>query len=183
MSLALGVGQPASIAAWPIVRPKPLPLLCLAFTSFRRASHVVSEMLPTLASGVGHPVRSVPEMRRADARSRENDRPAGVADSFQVRENKVEPRPSSRAFNLLAKDRARAMLANEPEPLGPQVTLVGEAAALPGARERLARTGTGPDFALARPAGKVEGKWPTADAGEEMTGFSDGNIEGSNIDN
>jgi hypothetical protein len=121
--------------------------------------------------------------RRPDARSRENDRPAGVADSFQVRENKVEPRPSSRAINLLAKDRARAMLADEPEPLGPQVTLVGETAALPGARERLTGTGAGPDFAIAGPAGEVKGEGPAADPGEEVAGFPDGNVKGSNIDN
>jgi len=55
-------------------------------------------------------------MRRADARSRENRRPADVAERFQVSENKVEPCPSTRAFNLFAKDDVRAMLLDEPEP-------------------------------------------------------------------
>jgi hypothetical protein len=58
-------------------------------------------------------------VRRANARSRENDRPAGVADRFQVSENKVEPRPSSRSLNLLAKDDVRTMLLDEPEPERP----------------------------------------------------------------
>ena len=162
-----GVGQPASCA---VVRRSIPPSPCLP-------GPVIS------VRGVGHPVRSVSEVRRADARSRENDRPAGVTCSFQVSENKVEPRPSSRSLNLLAKDRARAMLADESEPLGPQVTFVSETAALSGARERLTGTGAGPDFAITGPAGEGEGEWPAANAGEEMTGFSDGNVEGSNIDN
>ena len=204
-SAAVGVGQPANAAAHsirprvpsrktfssdgvadPASNPPPLGVGQPARAAVVRRSIPPSPCLPgpvVSVRGVGHPVRSVSEMRRADARSRENGRPAGVACSFQVSENKVEPRPSSRAFNLLAKDCCRAMLANEPEPLGPQVTFVGETAALSSAREGLARTGTGPDFAITGPAGKGEGEGPAPDSGEEMTGVSDGNVEGSNIDN
>jgi hypothetical protein len=43
-------------------------------------------------------------MRRPDARSRQTNRPDGVALSFQVSLNKVEPAMADRSFNLLTKD-------------------------------------------------------------------------------
>jgi hypothetical protein len=69
----------------------------------------------SLAVGVGHEVKSLSDVRRADARSRETDRPCGVTDSFQVILNKVEPVMSDRAFNLFAKDDARAADVDEVE--------------------------------------------------------------------
>jgi hypothetical protein len=56
------------------------------------------------AIGVGHPVASIADVRGTDARSRKRDTPKGVAQSFQVRLNKVEPRPDSLTRNLLSKD-------------------------------------------------------------------------------
>ena len=55
---------------------------------------------------VGQPdkVETLADMRGADARSWQIERPAGVAFAFQVRENNVEPRPSKRVRNLLSKD-------------------------------------------------------------------------------
>jgi hypothetical protein len=50
---------------------------------------------------------------RADARSAEIDRPAGVARSFQVRLNKVEPAETVLARNLLSRDVRRAALLDE----------------------------------------------------------------------
>lgn len=52
-------------------------------------------------------------MGRADARSAEIDRPAGVGRSFQVSLYKVEPSEAVLARNLLAKDDARAALSDE----------------------------------------------------------------------
>jgi hypothetical protein len=49
-------------------------------------------------------VDAFPSMRRTDAASRQNGRPNGVAESFQVSENKVEPRPAVRSRNLLPND-------------------------------------------------------------------------------
>jgi hypothetical protein len=49
-------------------------------------------------------------VRRTEARSAEIERPDGVARSFQVSLNKVEPSKSVLARNLLAKDDARAAL-------------------------------------------------------------------------
>jgi hypothetical protein len=43
-------------------------------------------------------------MGRPEARSRGNDRPAGVVHSFHVSLNKVEPSEAVTASNLLAKN-------------------------------------------------------------------------------
>jgi hypothetical protein len=61
----------------------------------------------------------MPRARIADARSRETDRPEGVAFSFQVRLNKVEPAVPNRCFNLLTKDNVRLALLDDVEPCGP----------------------------------------------------------------
>jgi hypothetical protein len=68
---------------------------------------------------VGHEVQTLPDVRRADACSRESDRPAGVSNTFQVILNKIEPAMPNRAFNLFAKDSPRTLLANEMEPRRP----------------------------------------------------------------
>ena len=58
--------------------------------------------------------------------------------SFQVSENKIEPRPSSRAFNLLPKHDVRATLSDEPVEGGPKVPLVSKPASFACRAERLA---------------------------------------------
>ena len=63
----------------------------------------------SVAVGVGHPLRgspkkSLPDVRSAEARRRHVSRPDGSAKSFHVSRYNVEPRPSERAFNLLAKN-------------------------------------------------------------------------------
>jgi len=69
-----------------------------------------------LASGVGHEVQSLPDVRRPEARSAQIRRPDGVTRSFQVSRNNVEPSKSVLRRNLLAKNCVRAALAYEPEP-------------------------------------------------------------------
>jgi hypothetical protein len=59
---------------------------------------------PVVTVGLGHEPQPLPDVRCPDARSRQTDRPAGVALSFQVILNKIEPSVSNRCFNLLAKD-------------------------------------------------------------------------------
>jgi hypothetical protein len=71
------------------------------------------------AVGLGHEPQPLPDVRSPDARSRDTDRPEGVAFSFQVRLNKVEPAVVNRRFNLLTKDDARLALLDEVEPCGP----------------------------------------------------------------
>ena len=69
--------------------------------------------------GAGHEVSAVSDVGRPDARSRENDRPAGVVQRFHVSLNKVEPSEAVLARNLLAKDNWRQKLRNEPLPSWP----------------------------------------------------------------
>lgn len=68
---------------------------------------------------VGHDPQPLSDVRSADARSADIERPCGVTLDFQVRENKVEPSEAVLACNLLAKDDARAALRDEPVPSGP----------------------------------------------------------------
>ena len=114
-------------------------------------------------------------MRSADARSRGNDRPAGVAVVFQVRENKIEPRPAKRTRNLLAKQDCRATDAEQTGNLRPKMAGVVEARPLARARKRLTRTGAGPNRSISGPIGESEGVVPAANAGEQMNarGFAE----------
>ncbi|MCW3733709.1 hypothetical protein, partial [Burkholderia cenocepacia] len=73
-SHAVGVGQPASFAMF--------GNSVLSMPADPRAS---------LASGVGHPVRPVADVRGADARRRERDTPIGVVQRFHVSLYKVDP--------------------------------------------------------------------------------------------
>ena len=115
-------------------------------------------------------------MRRPEARSRGNDRPDGVTATFQVSRYKVEPSLAVTAPNLFAKDVLRAALADEPEPLGPQVPLVGEPAPLAGGAEGLAGTRTCPGDDILGPSGLGEGVGPHADPGKEMHAGSSQNV-------
>jgi hypothetical protein len=92
VSLVAGVSQPASHTT----RPRS----ALSGTS-------TSGLPPSFQSrvvGVGHEPQPLPDVRRADARSAQIRRPDGVALSFQVSLNKVEPPKAVFACNLLAKD-------------------------------------------------------------------------------
>ena len=66
------------------------------------------------ADGVTHPVESLSDVRRTEARSAGINRPDGVARSFHVSTYKVEPSKPVLACNLFAKHRDRAALRNEP---------------------------------------------------------------------
>jgi hypothetical protein len=83
-----------------------------------------SEFPSSTAVGLGHEEEPLSDVRRARARSWGITRPDGVVDSLQVRRNNVEPRPASRTRNLFAKNDVRATLADEPEPCGPEMTLI-----------------------------------------------------------
>ena len=63
-------------------------------------------------------------MGRIDGTSRDNSRPAGVADAFQVSEHSVEPILSNRCRNLLSHDDIGPAGTNECEEDGPEVALV-----------------------------------------------------------
>jgi hypothetical protein len=139
------------------------------------------------AIGVGQPLSDpplpLPDMGRADARSAEINRPAGVARSFQVSLYKVEPAEAVLTRNLLAKDDWRAALSDEMMPSGPKVPLVSKPASFACRAERLAGAGAGPDGAIVWPSRKAQGKRPPADAGEEVALCVAGEVIRSNIDN
>jgi len=110
----------------------------------------------------------LPDVGRANARSRQIDGPDGIACGLQVSSYTGEPRPASRSCNLFAKDDVRAALANESPELGPEMPRVICTAASSGDAERLARTGASPNGAVVRPLGESEGIGPPADASEEV---------------
>jgi hypothetical protein len=142
-----GVGQPASHATRPnrafsgtftsglppsfqslvVVGQPAIAATSLSVTCTLRPSGVRPVALvpsggvcpPDGVVGLGHPVQSLSDMRRADARRAGIRRPDGVALSFQVRLYKVEPTETVRARYLFAKDDCRAELPDEMEPGGP----------------------------------------------------------------
>ena len=121
-----------------------------------------------LVCGVGHPIQSLSDMRRPDARSAEIDRCAGVVRSFQVSLYKVEPSEAVLARNLFAKDNARFALRNEAEEIGPEVSLVIEPASFSGGTEGLAGTATCPDWAIVRPSSQSKSGRPDPDPCKEV---------------
>jgi hypothetical protein len=130
------------------------------------------EMLPrfsaSVAVGVGHPPKPLSPVRRADARSAKIDRRKGVVRCFHVSVHMVEPVECKRARSLLTNDCARAALADEIAPDGPEVTFVGEAVAFSGLAEGLAGATSGPDGAVIRPSRKSKSMRPDPYAGEEV---------------
>ena len=82
--------------------------------------------------------------------------------------NKVEPVKAILACNLLAKDDARAALADEVVEDRPEVSAVVEPAAFACRAEGLTWATSGPDWTVVVPSGKTQGVAPPSDAGEEM---------------
>jgi hypothetical protein len=119
--------------------------------------------------GEGHEEEPLPDVRSTDARSAQIRRSDGVTLVFQVSRNSVEPREAVRTRNLLSKDDWREALADEPEPVGPEVPIVREAPAPPGRAEGLTGTGSGPNRRIVGPPGEAEGVGPDTNSGEEVT--------------
>jgi hypothetical protein len=132
---------------------------------------------------VGHEVQPLPPVRGADRTSSEYTRPDGVAFSLQVATNKVEPAVANRGRNLLSEQDRRAALADEPEPLGPEVPGVSLRGALAGDREGLAGGRTRPDPDPSGEPGEFKGVGPTSDSAEEVAPLMPGQVSGLNIGN
>ena len=105
----------------------------------------------------------LPDVRSTDARSAQICRPDGVTHSLQVMRNSVEPQSAISTRNLLSKHDCRAALADEPEPLGPEVARIVCARSLARTAEWLARTTPGPNFSIVWPASEAESVGPPAD--------------------
>jgi len=172
-SRVVGVTQLASAAVWLSVM---FAVVVGQLAGIHFASAFRNDLLnwPRLASlsgtvkGVGHEPQPLADMRSADARSRDIGRCEGVANSFHVSLNKVEPAVPNRCFNLLTKDDARAALLDEVEPERPKVPIVVEPSTRACLAERLARTGSCPDEPVILPSGSPKSIAPYSDSGEEM---------------
>jgi hypothetical protein len=123
--------------------------------------------LKSRADGVGHPVDSVTDVRRTDARSRERDTPEGVAHAFHVSVYKVDPRLCVLARNLLSKDDCRSALADEMEPGRPEMPLIVKPSSFTCRAERLARAAASPNPSVT-PARKLESKIPSSNPCEHV---------------
>jgi hypothetical protein len=122
----------------------------------------------TAVVGVGHPVKSVSDVRRTDARSRKRDGPEGVVHGFHVSVYKVDPRLDSLTRNLFSKDDWRLALLDEPGKRRPKVPCVLKRSSKACRAERLARTGTRPNRSIIGPSGATQSEGPDPDAGEEV---------------
>jgi hypothetical protein len=122
--------------------------------------------------GVPQPTSNPPEaladVRRADARSAEINRPAGVARCFQVSVYKVEPTKAVFACNLLTKHDVRAALADEVMEGGPEMPLIIKPSAFACRAERLAGAGSCPDGSVICPSCAAQGVRPDANSCEKM---------------
>jgi hypothetical protein len=107
-------------------------------------------------------------MRPVDGTSRDNGRPAGVADAFQVSAHSVEPMRANRCRNLLSHDDSGPSGTDETKEVGPQVPLVVGASLRTRDAERLTRRGAGPQLAGVGPPSKSGCERPSTDAGKEM---------------
>lgn len=140
-----------------------------------------SSLSPPLASGVCHKPEAIPSVGRVDGTSRDNGRPAGVVDAFQVSKHSIEPVLANRCRNLLSHEDSGPSGTDEPRKVGPQVPIVSLGFALAGDGERLARRGAGPELAVVGPPSKSGCEGPSADAGEEMALPVSGKVVGLNI--
>jgi hypothetical protein len=154
-SLVVAVGQLANFAAWFSVIFGVVKLSL----GLRNASVCVV---------VGHEVQPLPDVRSPDARSAQISSPTGVVRDFQVSANRIPPPKGSLARNLLSKDDPRLALADEMEPMGPEMSLISSPLSFACRAVRLARTTPGPDPSVVGPSRKPQGVGPPTDAGEEV---------------
>lgn len=71
------------------------------------------------ASARGDKPDAITSMRRIDGASRDNDRPPGVCDAFQVSKHSVDPTVPSRCRNLLSHDDSGPSGTDEAKHVGP----------------------------------------------------------------
>jgi hypothetical protein len=180
-SFAPGVGHPASCAAIGRIKPKPLPFWCFAFIASRRASQAVPVFPLSIVLGVGHPPQTLPDVRSADARSAQIDRPCGVARSFQISAYTVEPGETCSACHLLANDDRRPDGCDQAVHLGPEVPFIFGPCSLAGVAEGLARAGASPEGSVVGPASKSSCMAPPAETREEVDLGKPSEVFGSDI--
>jgi len=97
----------------------------------------IASVFSSLACGVGHNPNPVAPVRGTDGASRNNRRPPGVAETFQVSQHVVEAHRDVPS-NVLKTDVARSEFINKPSNFRPEVAVILLAQSLPGMREGLA---------------------------------------------
>lgn len=120
-----------------------------------------------ISRGCG-PIEPLSDVRRIDGASRDIDRPAGVAFSFQISGNSVEPTIASRSRNLLSHDDRGPAGTDEAKEVRPQMPWITGACTFSRNAERLARARAGPEWAVVGPSGEAGSDAPQAAPGEEM---------------
>jgi len=111
----------------------------------------------------------LPDVRRADARSRKIGSPERVSNRFQVKMYSGEPFNGILACNLLPKDNDRSALGDEPPKSGPKVPRVVNSFTFSGNAEWLARARACPDGSVVGPMSQPESVCPSAKAREKVT--------------
>lgn len=76
------------------------------------------------AISLGDDPETISTVRPIDGTSRDNGRPAGVVDAFQVKEHSVEPILANRCRNLLSHPDSGPSGTEQAKLVGPQVPLV-----------------------------------------------------------
>lgn len=107
-------------------------------------------------------------MGRIDGTSRDNCRPAGVADAFQISTHSVEPILSNRCRNLFSHEDRGPTGADKLKEDGPEVPFVFRAFLPSGDGEGLAGGAACPQGSLVGPASEACGVGPAADTSEEV---------------
>tara|TARA_Y100000310_G_scaffold4433_1_gene5342 strand:- start:223 stop:615 length:393 start_codon:yes stop_codon:yes gene_type:complete len=108
-------------------------------------------------------------VRGIDGTSRNTCRPAGVAETFQVRKHSVEAhRLPNKPRNILAKHPSRPHALNDPSHFRPEITVIFCASALPGVAPRLAGEPACENRSVVGPSGEPQSKWEPPDPGEEV---------------
>jgi len=88
-------------------------------------------LLSSWATGVGHNPYSCSDVRGTEGTSRNNKRPAGVAEAFQVSKRCVEPH-SDDSRHILSNNPSGSEFFNNAAHFRPEVTVIILASSLPG---------------------------------------------------
>jgi hypothetical protein len=123
------------------------------------------------------------DVRRAEARSAHIESREGVARCFHVRLYSVEPSERVFACNLLAKDDARTVLANEPIKGRPEVSRVSSPLSPACRAERLAWRAPSKDGPVVWPSGLPQAIGPSSNSAEPVVLRKSRKVIGADIFN
>ena len=183
VSSATGLGHIAVAATclgnWSILLRPSGRVVAIPGESFQsRADAVIHN-----AGSVGDDPETVTTMWCIDGTSRDNGRPAGVADAFQVSKHSVEPILANRCRNLFSHPDSGPSGTDEAKLVGPQVPFVVGAGSLASDRERLAGAASGPQFAVVGPTGESGSERPSSNSAEPVALHEVFNVFWLNISN